>query len=178
MLDLGWSELLMIAVITVIVVGPRELPRVLRTVTQGMKKIRSIASEFQSGIDDMAREADLQDLKKQLEKGNLEDTITDTVDPTGEMTSVLKETKDDLNKQKSDLSDASKTVEASAKDAMEPEDRTGGPLPGTAGPGLQPAKTAAETAEEAPAAETASPPAPEKTADTAEKDKKVAGGET
>lgn len=45
MLDLGWSELLMIAMITVIVVGPRELPRVLRTVTQGMAPLVRNAGE-------------------------------------------------------------------------------------------------------------------------------------
>ena len=118
MLDLGWSELLMIAVITVIVVGPRELPRVLRTVTQGIKKIRGIAGEFQSGIEDMAREADLQDLKRDLENGNLENTIADTVDPTGEVASTLKETKQDLDSQKDDLNEASKAVQFSARDAM------------------------------------------------------------
>ncbi len=179
MLDLGWSELLMIAMITVIVVGPRELPRVLRTVTQGMKKLRSIAGEFQSGIEDMAREADLQDLKKNLEKGNLENTIADTVDPTGEMKSALDETKRDLDSQKSALNDASKSVESSAAEAMKPDEKptSGGPLPGTAGPGIQakpaepasppPAVDAAPAAESVPTAEAA----PKET------DKKAAGGE-
>ena len=174
MLDLGWSELLMIAMITVIVVGPRELPRVLRTVTQGMKKLRSIAGEFQSGIEDMAREADLQDLKKNLETGNLENTIADTVDPTGEMKSALDETKRDLDSQKNSLNEASKSVEDSAKDAMKPDEKpasSGGPLPGTAGPGIQ-AKPAEPSAPEPE-------PAPAPTAEAAPKEteKKAAGGE-
>jgi len=177
MLDLGWSELLMIAMITVIVVGPRELPRVLRTVTQGMKKLRSIAGEFQSGIEDMAREADLQDLKKNLETGNLENTIADTVDPTGEMKSALDETKRDLDSQKTELNSASKSVEDSAKDAMKPDEKpasSGGPLPGTAGPGLQPS-TPADTSSPAPASDAA--PAPTADAEPKETEKKAAGGE-
>ncbi|WP_425404731.1 Sec-independent protein translocase protein TatB [Hwanghaeella sp.] len=164
MFDLGWSELLMIAVITVIVVGPRELPRVLRTVMQGMKKLRSIAGEFQSSIDEMAREADLHDLKKKLEdtsKSDWEKEITDTVDPTGEVGSILKETKSDIDKEKRGLDEAGKQAEFSARDAL----------------------SSAKKTEEAPAkpTESAAPaPAPEIAAEPASKDetsKKSAGGD-
>lgn len=162
MFDLGWSELLMIAVITVIVVGPRELPRVLRTVMQGMKKLRSIAGEFQSSIDEMAREADLHDLKKKLEdtsKSDWEKEITDTVDPTGEVGSILKETKSDLDKEKRGLDEAGKQAEFSARDAL----------------------SSAKKTEEAPAKPTESAaPAPEIAAEPASKDeasKKSAGGD-
>ena len=48
--------------VDVIVVGPKEIPRVLRTVTGAMRKIRGMAREFQSSIDDLAREAELDDL--------------------------------------------------------------------------------------------------------------------
>ncbi len=121
MFDLGWSELMMVAVITVIVVGPRELPRVLRTVMQATKKLRSMAGEFQSSIDEMAREADLHDLKKDLEnssKSDWEKKISDTIDPTGEVGSILDETKQDLDEEKRNLDVASEPVQFSARDAL------------------------------------------------------------
>ncbi|MDH3231038.1 MAG: Sec-independent protein translocase protein TatB [Alphaproteobacteria bacterium] len=94
MLDIGWPELLIVALITIIVVGPKELPRVLRTVTQMMRKVRAMASEFQSGIDDLAREAELDDLKKDIEKVATTDIageLENEIDPTGEVTKSVRE---------------------------------------------------------------------------------------
>ncbi|MEE8444423.1 MAG: Sec-independent protein translocase protein TatB [Alphaproteobacteria bacterium] len=94
MLDIGWNELLIVALVTIIVVGPKELPRVLRTVTKLTSKLRSMASEFQSGIDDLAREAELDDLKKSIEdtaSRDLEDEIESALDPTGEFTDSVHE---------------------------------------------------------------------------------------
>ena len=65
MLDIGWSELLMVAVVAIIVIGPKELPRALRTAGQWVAKVRGIAREFQSSIDDMIRDSELDELKKQ-----------------------------------------------------------------------------------------------------------------
>ena len=64
--DIGWQELFLIALVTILVVGPKEIPRVLRTVSLWAQKIRGMAREFQSGIDDLAREADLDDFRKEL----------------------------------------------------------------------------------------------------------------
>lgn len=55
---------MLIAVITVLVLGPKELPRVLRTVTRMVRKLRNLSAEFQSTMNDLAREADLDDMKK------------------------------------------------------------------------------------------------------------------
>ena len=66
MLDIGWPELLLIGVITVLVVGPKELPRVLRTVTGFVRKAQGLAREFQTGMNDLARQADLDDLRKDM----------------------------------------------------------------------------------------------------------------
>lgn len=66
MLDIGWPELMVVAVVTLLVVGPKELPRVLRTVTLWVRKAREVARDFQSGLDEMVKEADLDDLKKQM----------------------------------------------------------------------------------------------------------------
>jgi sec-independent protein translocase protein TatB len=72
MFDIGWSELVVIAVVALIAIGPKELPGVLRTVGQYMRKIRSMASEFQGQFQEAMREAEMADLKKSV------DEMTDT----------------------------------------------------------------------------------------------------
>ena len=64
MFDIGWSELVVIAVVALIAIGPKELPGVLRTVGQYMGKIRRMASEFQGQFQEAMREAEMADLKK------------------------------------------------------------------------------------------------------------------
>lgn len=68
MFDIGWSELLLVAMITLVVVGPQEIPRVLRTVRGLLAKIRGLSADFQSAMDEAAREADLSGIKEQLLK--------------------------------------------------------------------------------------------------------------
>ena len=63
MFDVGWSELLLIGVVALIVVGPKELPRMLRTVGQYVGRAKSVAREFQRSLDDAAREMDVQELR-------------------------------------------------------------------------------------------------------------------
>ena len=59
MLDIGWSELLVIGIVALLVVGPKELPSLLRTVGQWVGRARGMAREFQKSMEDAAREADL-----------------------------------------------------------------------------------------------------------------------
>ena len=72
MFDIGWQELFIIGVLALIVVGPKELPKTIKTVTGMVKKAKSMAREFQSGVDEMVREADLDDVKKKLTEGSEE----------------------------------------------------------------------------------------------------------
>src|SRR4029450_13815034 len=59
MLDIGWSEMLIIGVVALVVIGPKELPGALKTFAYWMKQARKLAREFQSGVDDMIRQAEL-----------------------------------------------------------------------------------------------------------------------
>ena len=59
MFDIGWQELLLIAVVALVVIGPKDLPKVLKTVMAGMGKLRHMAQEFRSGIDEVIREAEI-----------------------------------------------------------------------------------------------------------------------
>jgi sec-independent protein translocase protein TatB len=88
MLDIGWQELFFIAVIALIVVGPKDLPKVMRTVSQFVRKARGLAREFQGGVADMVREAELDEIKRKVDGSSrsIEKTIKDTVDPTGSLT--------------------------------------------------------------------------------------------
>ena len=68
MLDLGWQELFVIAAVALVVVGPKDLPRALKAIMAGVRKLRGYASEFQTGINDLVRQADLDDIRRELEQ--------------------------------------------------------------------------------------------------------------
>jgi sec-independent protein translocase protein TatB len=68
MFDIGWSELVVIAIVALIAIGPKELPGVLRTVGNYMGKIRRMAAEFQGQFHEAMREAEMADLKKQVDE--------------------------------------------------------------------------------------------------------------
>jgi sec-independent protein translocase protein TatB len=66
MFDIGWTELLLLGVLAILVVGPKDLPRMMRTIGQYTAKIRGAAREFQRSFDEMARESELDELRKQI----------------------------------------------------------------------------------------------------------------
>lgn len=66
MFDIAWSEFLVVAVVALVVVGPRDLPALLRTVGKTVASLRRMAGEFQSQFNDAMREAELDDLKNQV----------------------------------------------------------------------------------------------------------------
>src|SRR5215471_18211900 len=68
MFDIGWSELVVIAVVALIAIGPKELPGVLRMVGQWMGKARRMAAEFQGQFQEAMREAEMAELKKSFDE--------------------------------------------------------------------------------------------------------------
>lgn len=96
MFDIGWQELFIVAVFALIVVGPKDLPQAIRTITGWIRKARMMARDFQSGVNDMVREAELDDVKDQLTRpGDLKKQISDTIDPDGEISKGLVLDEDD-----------------------------------------------------------------------------------
>jgi sec-independent protein translocase protein TatB len=92
MFDIGWSELLVIGVVALIVIGPKDLPRVLKTVGFWVRKARTVSREFQSSVEQMVREAELEDVKKEIQKVgslDLKSEFEKTIDPTGDMKKSL-----------------------------------------------------------------------------------------
>lgn len=67
MFDIAWSELMLIGAVALVVIGPKDLPKAMRTVGAAVGKVRRMASEFQGQFNDAMREAELHDLKKQVE---------------------------------------------------------------------------------------------------------------
>lgn len=68
MFDIGWSEMLIVGVVALIVVGPKDLPKMFRTIGELTGKARGMAREFQRAMDDAARESGVNDLGKTLRK--------------------------------------------------------------------------------------------------------------
>ena len=96
MLDIGGWEFLVVAFVLIMVVGPKELPKMLRGFTRVMRQVRSMAAEFSRSMQNMADDAELGDLKGTLEdvkRGNLSG-VADAIDPAGN----LKDSVEDLKK--------------------------------------------------------------------------------
>jgi sec-independent protein translocase protein TatB len=70
MLDMSWGEIMVIGAVALIVIGPKDLPKALRTVGQVTGKLRRMAAEFQGQFNEAMREAELDDVKKQLQSVN------------------------------------------------------------------------------------------------------------
>jgi sec-independent protein translocase protein TatB len=68
MFDIGWQELLIVAVLAIIVIGLKDLPRAIKTVTHWVRKARMMARDLQDGLDEVVREAELDDIKKEANK--------------------------------------------------------------------------------------------------------------
>ena len=107
MFDIGWGELVVIGIVALIAIGPKELPTVLRTLGQYMGKVRRMASEFQGQFQEAMREAELVELKKQAE--DLKSSVSDLGNSVRDLGNV------------DPLADAQKQIEGAFDDAAKPE---------------------------------------------------------
>ena len=91
MLDIGWTEILIIAVVALFVVGPKDIPKALRTVGIWVGKLRHLSREFQTTVEDAVRDTELDEVKKQIEsaKTGFTKELNESVDPKGELTGML-----------------------------------------------------------------------------------------
>ena len=88
MFDIGWQELFIVAIVALVVIGPKDLPRAVRTIMRGIRKLRAMAGEFQAGLDEVAREAELDEIRREANKIAHYDVtreIRDELDPDGEI---------------------------------------------------------------------------------------------
>jgi sec-independent protein translocase protein TatB len=154
MFDLGWGELLVVGVVALVVLGPKELPNALRTVSNLTKTARKLAGEFQSGINEIVREAELEDARKaaqSITKGSISQAIEKVVDPTGEMKSAVKSVEQDVK-------DVKTTAQISPVGPIPPAPSIA-PPPAASPVAPDPAIAAPEPAKDAEAADNAAPKA-------------------
>jgi sec-independent protein translocase protein TatB len=144
MFDIGWSELVVIGVVALIVIGPKELPTVLRTVGQYMTKIRRMASEFQGQFQEAMREAEMDELKKNVDSLNQAATnLTSDFNPLGDVQKDIQKTFEGGQLTPGEITPSATptTGEATTPPPAASE-------PATSSADAEPAKPAAETAPE------------------------------
>ena len=86
--DLGWSEILLIGTVALVFIGPKDLPKAMRVAGYWVRKARTLSREFQSGIDQMIREAELDEMRQELKKAaefDLNKEFQHSIDPTGSL---------------------------------------------------------------------------------------------
>ncbi|HIJ37765.1 MAG TPA: twin-arginine translocase subunit TatB [Rhodospirillaceae bacterium] len=84
MFDVAWSELALIGAVALVVIGPKDLPRVMRTMGQWTRKARLLAGEFQHNLDEMVRQAELDEVRRQVQAVNptaVADKVQQMIDP-------------------------------------------------------------------------------------------------
>ncbi len=96
MFDIGWGELLLIGIVALIAIGPKELPTVLRTLGQWMGKLRRMASEFQNQFQEAMREAEMADLKKEVDEMTSQAQSYANFDPVGDVRRELESTQQEI----------------------------------------------------------------------------------
>ena len=155
MFDIGWSEILVIAIITVLVVGPKELPGLLRTVGKTVGSLRRMAGDFQNQFNDALREAELEDVKNTLNDARKLDPRKAVKDTVGKQLSVLDEAGKEVSrsvKESSDEINASLASKGTAKDTVAPVSDESAQTPQAAVEApVEDAKTAPEPADTAEA---------------------------
>src|SRR3954452_17014867 len=120
MFDLAWSEIGLIGVVALVVIGPKDLPEAIRGLARGVQKLRRMASEFQGQADELVREANLEEVRSsinEIRNFNIRDTLEKAVDTDGTIRKTF--TEDPL---KTDYSTpyASPAATGPAADAPEP----------------------------------------------------------
>jgi sec-independent protein translocase protein TatB len=105
MFDIGGWEFLIIIVVAIVIVGPKDLPGLVRTISEWIRRARGLARDFQGGLDDLAREVDIDNLGNEVKQGiglddsgtSLRQEIENTIDPRGEIADAFNDSEDLLD---------------------------------------------------------------------------------
>ena len=154
MLDVGWSELLVIAIVMIVVVGPKDLPKMLRAFGKATARMRATANEFRNQFNEALKEAELEDVKNIIDE-------TRKLDPRSKLTQVfdpIRSAGEDLKSSIKSSTSMSPATPDTVSGVTTPVEASGTPVPA-------PAPVQAEAAAEKPAK---APRAPRKTTAKAE----------
>ncbi|MBA8819166.1 twin arginine-targeting protein translocase TatB [Ochrobactrum sp. P6BS-III] len=150
MLDVGWSELLVIAIVMIVVVGPKDLPKMLRAFGKATARMRATANEFRNQFNEALKEAELEDVKNIIDE-------TRKLDPRSKLTQVfdpIRSAGEDLKSSIKSSTSMSPATPDTVAEVTTPVDASGAPVPAAA-------PVQSEAAAEKPAK---APRAPRKTA--------------
>lgn len=150
MFDLGWGEMAVIALVAIIILGPKELPHALKTLGRAIRKVREVSREFQGHVDEMVREAELDDVRKQLEdvKGKgITKALQEQVDPKGEFDIRLDPTESDKPQSAESKAAEPQPVETTALPEPAAEAAPAEPVPSGSAPVSEPPKTSRKTSQ-------------------------------
>lgn len=154
MFDVGWPELLVIAIVLIVVVGPEDLPRMLRAFGKATTRMRSMASEFRTQFDEALKEADLDDVRKTIsdaQKLNPTKSLRDAMNPLRQVGEDIRSGLNDAVKPGS-ISKPDETL--ATTDPVKPSMDIGAPTPSLNGSAQATAKTNGSSAEPAPVPKT------------------------
>jgi sec-independent protein translocase protein TatB len=174
MFDISWGEMLIVGIVALIVIGPKELPGVIRAVGRGVSKLRTMAADFRGQFDEAMREAELHEVKKAADdfKATATGLATSTFDP---IRNQLNDAVDTMKVQAADasgVSDVNKTVAAIEADAKSLEAEAS--IAAQIAPVEQPPVTIADST---PTAVAEAPAEPEATPAPKARRKKVEAGD-
>lgn len=129
MFDIGWQEIFVLAVLSIIVIGPKDLPKAIKTISRLIRKARGMARDLQGGFDEIVREVELDDLKREAEKiATIDYTkeLQDTVDPEGKLAAEVEDMMDMdiVGETVNNIEDEFKIMPPSDSETTEPEPKT------------------------------------------------------
>ncbi|MGE0499591.1 MAG: Sec-independent protein translocase protein TatB [Rhizobiaceae bacterium] len=153
MFDIGWTEMLVIAIVMIVVVGPKDLPKMLRTFGRTTTKLRSMAGDFQKQFNEALKEAELDEVKKTVDGlRNPVGEIRKQLNPFEKAAADVRAGLDAALKQSTTLKPAEKDVHAA-----EPLKNGAAPMPDVPGPSVMPTPPVIAQAGEGAAAKRAEP---------------------
>ena len=128
MFDIGGWEFLIIVVVAILIIGPKELPGMIRSVAAWVRRARELAREFQSGIDDLAQEVEFEKIGEEFRHeigiegaDNIGNKIRESIDPSGELLQSYESTKETIE---DDLEVVEKEIE-NQNHSLEPNNQNG-----------------------------------------------------
>ncbi len=129
MFDIGWTELILIAAVTIIVIGPKELPGLLRTVGQMLGRLRKLSNDFKSQIDDAMQADEMQKLRDEIDELKKDNPMADLKGQLEEQFDVDPLKDSEKNKETEDWDNAIQQVNGPSPDEVETAESNVTPMP-------------------------------------------------
>lgn len=150
MFDIGWSEMLVIAIVMIVVVGPKDLPRMLRTFGKTTAKLRAMAGDFQKQFNDALKEAELEDLKKSVDELRGLNPASEIRKQLNPFEKAAQDVRSGLDSALKPAPSSATVPAAAATHAAEPLKNGATEMPGVGGPTAMPAEAPTFPAEAEP----------------------------